>query len=73
MLQSKVAAGRHLEFDQVDIFTVCPYLKQHILFDSNGLDIWQGFPVTKYIQVESGHRSAILNLMKLKFPRYIST
>ena len=45
------------------IFTVYPYLKPHILFDSNGLAIWQGFPVITYIQVKSGRRSAISNLI----------
>ena len=48
--------------------TVYRHLKPHISFNSNSLDIWQGFPVIKYIQVKSGHRSAILNLIKLKYP-----
>ena len=35
------------EFDQVEYFQAYPYLKPHILFDSNygnGLVIWNGLP-----------------------------
>ena len=35
---------------------VFPYLKPHILFNSNGLAIWHGFPVITHIIVKSGHR-----------------
>ena len=42
-------------------------LKPHILFNSNGLAIWHGFLVITHIQVNSGRRSAILNLIILKF------
>ena len=45
------------------------YPKPHIVFNSNGLATRQGFLVITYIQVKSGRRSAILNLIKLKFPR----
>ena len=45
---------------------VYPYLKLQILFYSNGLAIWSGFPVITHIEVKSGRRSAILNLIKLK-------
>ena len=41
--------------------------KPHILFDSNSLAIWQGFPVITHIEVRMGRRSAIMNLIKLNF------
>ena len=46
-----------------------PYLKPHILFDSNGLAIWLGFSDITYIEVNYGTYSAILNLIKMKLFR----
>ena len=43
---------------------IYPSLKPHII--GNCLAIWQGFPVITYIQVKSGHGSAILNLIRSK-------
>ena len=31
-------------------FMLYPYLKLHILFDSNGLAIWSGFPDYRYLK-----------------------
>ena len=41
--------------------------KTHILLNSNGPAIWHGLPVITHIEVKSGRRSAILNLIKLNF------
>ena len=38
-----------------------------LVFHSNGIAIWHGFPVITHIEVKSGRRSAISNLIKLKF------
>ena len=57
----------HFVLDQVEISTGYPHLKPHILFDSNDLAIWHGFPVITHIEGKSGRRSAILNLIKLNF------
>ena len=56
----------HFKFDQVEICTVYPHLKTHILFNSNGLAILHSFLVNKHVEVKNGSRSAILNLIKLK-------
>ena len=56
------------KIDQVAIFVmVYPYLKQHILFNSNGLAICHGIPVITHITVKSSCRSANFNLIKLTF------
>ena len=59
----------HFEFDQVEISTVYPHWKPHILLIlfSNGLAIWHGFTVTTHIEVKSSRRSAILNMIKFHF------
>ena len=49
------------------LFMVDPHLKPHILFKSNGLAIWHGFPVITHIEVKSGSRLTIFNLIKLEF------
>ena len=46
----------YFEFDQVEISTVYSQLKPYILFNSNGLAIWHGFPVIMHIEVENGSR-----------------
>ena len=43
----KVKSGRRsaiLNLTKFKFFMVCPYRNQHILFDSNVLAIWLGFP-----------------------------
>ena len=57
----------HFEIDQVEILTVYPHLKLHILFNSNGLATWHSFPVIPHIEVKRDSRLAILNLIKVKF------
>ena len=42
-----------LNLIKLTFFTVYSYLKPHILFNSNGLAIWQGFSVITYIQVKN--------------------
>ena len=54
----------HLELDQVEILTL------RILFYSNGLAIWHGFPdITHNYKGNNVHKSVILNLIKLKYFR----
>ena len=48
----------------IQFYMVYPYLKLHILFNSNGLALWHSFPVITHIEVKSGRKSAILNLIK---------
>ena len=44
-----------------------PSLKPRILFCSNGLAIWRSFPDITHINVNNNVRSAILNLIELRF------
>ena len=45
---------------KLKIFRAYPYLKQHILFCSNGLAIWHGLSDIRHIEVNYGQYSAIL-------------
>ena len=38
-----------------------PCLKPHILFHSNGLAIWHGFPDIRHNKDKNGRKSPILN------------
>ena len=44
-----------------------PSQKPHLLFNSDGLEIWHDYPVIKYNKVKSCRRSAIYNLINLTF------
>ena len=39
----------YFELDRVKFFRTYPSLKPHILYHSNGLAIWHGFPDNKHI------------------------
>ena len=39
-----------LNLIKLNLFMVYPYLKLHNLFNSNGLDIWSGFPDITHIE-----------------------
>ena len=46
-----------LNLIKLKFFMVYPYLKLHILFNSNGLAIWSGFPdITHNKKIMSGNR-----------------
>ena len=70
----EIKSGRRsaiLHLIKLNFFTVYPYMKPHILLNSNGLAIWQGFPDITYYQkyiiqsvlcifgIKSGRRSPI--------------
>ena len=60
----KVNDGRKIKL------TICKSdltLKTSILFYSNGLAIWHGFPDIMHIKANNGQKPAILNLIELKF------
>ena len=51
----------------------CIAMKSHILFYSKGVVIWHGFPDITHIKINNGSKSAIFNLIELKFFRaYLS-
>ena len=49
----------------VELFSVHPSMKSHILFYVIGLTNWHGFLDIIHIKVNKGRKSAILNLVKL--------
>ena len=48
--RSEVPQVGQFEFFHVEIFMAYPYLEQHIMFYSNGLAIWSGFPDITHIK-----------------------
>ena len=60
-------AASLLNLIKLRFFRSYPSLKPHILFYSNGLDKWHGFPDITHINVNNGYKSAILSMIELKF------
>ena len=56
-----------LNLIRLKTFAVYSHLKPHIMFNTNGLAMWHGFPVIMHIKVKTGRRSAILKLIMLNF------
>ena len=58
-----------MQLIELKFFKAYTSLKPHILFYSNGLPIWHGFPDITHIEINNSRKSAILNLIKLNFFR----
>ena len=54
-------------FIELKILRTYPSLKPHLLFNGNGLAIWNDWPAIKHIKVKRGRRSPFLYLIKLTF------
>ena len=61
----KVNNDHHFKFHRGEISQgIFHHETTHILFDSNGLATWYGFPEITHFQVENCHMSAIFNLIE---------